>query len=275
VRFILVFVLSVILLLAGYRLLIGTPLNDWYLFQVARHTTVVLRLVGDAAELERGPVSTPPAEVRASLDAWRTGRHAPTPEETAAAPQDPLSPYERYLFRLHSARRNGAQVAEGPRVYFVWKEGLDEKLREKRAALEKLAAQDEARERAANELKALQEQQKALRQDPVERNELRGQSFSFRVVPECGAIEVMSIFTAAIIAFPTRWRRRLVGLAIGLPLLYLVNIGRLACLGVIGAYTTNDAWFDFAHEYVWQAIYIVFVVALWLAWVELLVRKRA
>ena len=100
-------------------------------------------------------------------------------------------------------------------------------------------------------------------------------SFSFIVISECGAIEVMAIFLAAVLAFPAAWWKRLVGLAAGLPLMYAVNIFRLSVLGVIGALDQDGKWFKFAHEYVWQAVYIVFVVAVWLAWVEYIVRRRA
>ncbi len=103
-----------------------------------------------------------------------------------------------------------------------------------------------------------------------------GRSFVFIIVPECGAIEVMAIFLAAVIAFPTRWWKRLLGLLVGLPVMYFVNVFRLSCLAVVGALdTTKDRWvFDFAHHYVWQTIYIVFVVAVWLLWIEYVVKGR-
>ena len=75
-------------------------------------------------------------------------------------------------------------------------------------------------------------------------------------------------------AFPTRWWKRALGLVAGIPLMYLVNIFRLSCLAVIGALDGGGQWFNFAHHYVWQAVYIVFVVAVWLAWVEYVVRRR-
>jgi exosortase/archaeosortase family protein len=94
-------------------------------------------------------------------------------------------------------------------------------------------------------------------------------AFTFIVVPSCGAIEVMAIFLAAVLAFPATWRHRSWGLALGLPLLYLVNILRLACLAYIGALDRSGEWFNFVHEYVWQASYVVFVVIVWMAWAEL------
>ena len=99
--------------------------------------------------------------------------------------------------------------------------------------------------------------------------------FSFIVIPDCGAVQSMAIFFAAILAFPARWWKRLAGIVVGVPILYWVNAFRLAILAVIGAYDNGGQWFKFAHEYVWQGIYIVFVVALWMGWVEILVKRRS
>jgi len=96
-----------------------------------------------------------------------------------------------------------------------------------------------------------------------------GASFTFIVVPSCGAIEVMAIFCAAVMAFPATWRHRAWGVALGLPLMYLVNIARLACLACLGALDKSGEWFNFVHEYVWQACYVIFVVIVWMAWAEL------
>ncbi|MBN2310717.1 MAG: archaeosortase/exosortase family protein [Candidatus Hydrogenedentes bacterium] len=100
-----------------------------------------------------------------------------------------------------------------------------------------------------------------------------GLSFRFSVVPDCGALPAMSIFFAAVVAFPVRWRKRLVGIVLGLPLLYAVNVLRLACLAFLGAYTGGGDLFTFAHEYGWQGIYLVFVVGVWLLWAEFIVRR--
>jgi exosortase/archaeosortase family protein len=100
-------------------------------------------------------------------------------------------------------------------------------------------------------------------------------AFNFTLVPDCGAIPSMVIFLAAVLAFPARWWKRLVGLAGGIAILYCVNaLLRLPCLAVIGALNGGGKWFDFAHHYVWQGIYIVFVVLVWLAWVEYIVRGK-
>ena len=91
--------------------------------------------------------------------------------------------------------------------------------------------------------------------------------FSMQIIPDCGAIPSMSIFTAALLAFPARIRYKVWGLLLGLPLLYVVNVCRLVCLGFIGANFSRPT-FHFAHIYVWQTIFIVFVVTLWFFWIN-------
>lgn len=99
-------------------------------------------------------------------------------------------------------------------------------------------------------------------------------AFNFRIIPDCGAIPSMAIFVSAVFAFPATWRKRFMGAALGLMALYTVNVGRLAMLAYIGAYddTENDRIFTFVHEYVWQSVFLVFVVAVWLLWIEWLKR---
>ena len=97
--------------------------------------------------------------------------------------------------------------------------------------------------------------------------------FTFSLVPDCGALPSMSIFIAALIAFPAAMRKRALGLLIGVPILYVINLARLSCLAAIGAYwKQNPEVFEFAHQYVWQAIYVLIVVGVWLLWVELIVK---
>ena len=97
--------------------------------------------------------------------------------------------------------------------------------------------------------------------------------FTFSLVPDCGALPSMSIFIAALIAFPASMRKRALGLLIGVPILYIINLARLTCLAAIGAYwKQTPEVFEFAHQYVWQAIYVLIVVGVWLLWVELIVK---
>jgi len=91
------------------------------------------------------------------------------------------------------------------------------------------------------------------------------------IVEECtGAYEVI-IFCAAVLAFPTGWRQRLAGFALGIPLIYAVNVLRIATLLAVGRYQPGAL--DFLHLYFWQATLILMITGTWLLWIALVVRR--
>ena len=98
-------------------------------------------------------------------------------------------------------------------------------------------------------------------------------TFTMRIVPECSGAEAMAIFCASVIAFPATVGQKLLAVGIGVPALYVVNVLRLVCLGFIGAFVKNREVFHFAHIYVWQTIFILFVVCIWLLWIEKVVKR--
>lgn len=254
------------------------------------------------------------AYVRASLEAWQTGEDAPAPEEYQGIEASPLTPWEKWRYSAVSQRRdldqllkewkeksdqwksdplNGPNVQKmktrirllqsrdlGPTVTFVLRRGLTSRMAEIRRGIAK-AYQDtqlteeerSARvERDRERLRELEEKRAQLAETAPEA--MKDKAFAFVVVPDCGAIPTMVIFIAAVLAFPARWWKKLAGIGVGLPFLYIVNTLRLTILATIGAWDNGGAVFKFAHEYVWQGVYIIFVVVAWLAWVELLVRRK-
>lgn len=281
ILFVGIFVLAVLGFLTGYRYALDTRANDRYLFEVARHTSWVLDKVGHSSALEspRGHRLSP-EETRAHIRAHAEDRDTLQPEDHEGVATGPLSRWERYLYRIGEARVREFPGHLGPKVSFVLRPNLGIELYTTESAIERLESQGGGLTvREQNTLAGLREKLEALktRQQALiagETTEPRAKVFTFIVVPECGAIEVMAIFFAAVIAFPALWWKRLLGIVVGLPIMYAVNIFRLSCLAVIGALNNGGAWFDFSHLYVWQAIYIVFVVAVWLAWVEYVVRRR-
>lgn len=94
-----------------------------------------------------------------------------------------------------------------------------------------------------------------------------------QIISECSAIYVAILFAAAVIAFPTTWRARLRGLAVGLPILFVVNLLRLATLGLVIRY--RAALLPLFHEYLWQVLFVIVVVALYVTWIERIVPRAA
>jgi len=93
------------------------------------------------------------------------------------------------------------------------------------------------------------------------------------VIPACGAVPSMSIFTAAVLAFPARVWKKALALLLGLSLLYAVNVARLTCLAYIRVHCPLPV-FNFTHIYVWQTLFIIFVVVLWFIWINFVTGER-
>ena len=363
-KFVIVFIVSVLALLSGHEYAKRTIVSDWYLLQVARSTAWLLDGVGDAASLgDPGRLLGREEIVRRQLDAWEKGTVAP-PEDPpeaplATAPSAPLTAWEAWRYKALTERGRVVEAAEqlarleqdpslrepqrsqqiadartrylrlrtrdlGPLVTFSLEPGAAQRLAKARAELERVKADaslkadrprlearvaeleaelkmlDNAAEHTrlamtekrkevkllkkagagtgtAREALAKVEQEAAdLKAESLALRQRRaGRSFNFVVIPDCGAIPSMSIFVSAVLAFPALWRKRLAGILIGLPILYTVNAFRLAFLAVVGAWDNAGTVFQFSHHYLWQGIYIVFVVAVWMSWVEFLVKRRA
>ena len=88
--------------------------------------------------------------------------------------------------------------------------------------------------------------------------------FGISVVTACTGVFITGLFVIAVMAFPTRWRPKLIGVLIGVGGIFIVNIIRLVSLYFIGVHWPG--FLDSAHQLVWQSLLIVIAVALWLLW---------
>lgn len=90
--------------------------------------------------------------------------------------------------------------------------------------------------------------------------------FAVNILNVCNGVEVTAILFAVILAFPARWKYKLLGLAVGYPVIFLVNLARIVVLFFLG-FQHPDV-FETAHYYYAQAFVILATVAVWLAWVS-------
>ncbi|MBI1852387.1 MAG: exosortase H [Planctomycetes bacterium] len=72
------------------------------------------------------------------------------------------------------------------------------------------------------------------------------------------------LFVAAIVAFPASWRSRGLGLLVGLPAIFLLNLVRVVTLFYLAS--RESSAFEFIHVYVWQTFFIAFVFGVWALW---------
>jgi exosortase H (IPTLxxWG-CTERM-specific) len=95
-------------------------------------------------------------------------------------------------------------------------------------------------------------------------------SFAVSIEAGCNGVEATIVLIAAMLSFPAPWKRRLLGLAIGVIAVQGLNIIRVISLFYLGQW--NFDAFDFAHRYVWQALIMLDVLIVWLLWVRTLPR---
>ena len=90
--------------------------------------------------------------------------------------------------------------------------------------------------------------------------------FAANVVPACTGLFTMTIYAAAVLAYPCAWKRKLQGVLLGISAIVALNWVRIISLLLIGAYWPQV--FDFAHLVVWQSVALVFAAFVWLYWMQ-------
>jgi exosortase H (IPTLxxWG-CTERM-specific) len=90
--------------------------------------------------------------------------------------------------------------------------------------------------------------------------------YSMDIAMGCDGVEASCLYLAGVLAFPTSWRARLIGLAFGVPLIQAINLARLVGLYYAGMYLPSLA--GEIHDYVAQTIVIVLSTAILIFWLE-------
>lgn len=96
-----------------------------------------------------------------------------------------------------------------------------------------------------------------------------GGGLAFRIIPECTALFMASLFLCFVVFYPATLIQKATGLAMGIPGLYLGNLVRLAATFSISLY--NRRFFEVVHVYLGQVFTIFLVLAccfLWVKWLD-------
>ena len=96
--------------------------------------------------------------------------------------------------------------------------------------------------------------------------------FSVNILKGCDGSYVMAIVVAAVLAFPSTWKEKGIGLALGIPGVQIVNLVRIVSLYYIGV--KQPALFEQFHIYVWQTGVIIVSMAIWIFWAEVVVGRH-
>ncbi len=94
--------------------------------------------------------------------------------------------------------------------------------------------------------------------------------FDLKIVEECTALFASLIYISCVLAYPSNVKSKLIGIGFGIPVIQVINLARLIVLSLTGLYYPGI--FEFVHTYIWQSIFIVFVIAVWLFWLERFVK---
>lgn len=94
--------------------------------------------------------------------------------------------------------------------------------------------------------------------------------FPVEVIAECTGLLAFFVFLACILAYPTNLKKKLIGIFAGIIVIYILNIIRMLCLIAVGIWAYKH--FDFVHTYLWEGVFIIVVLMLWLVWLDRVVK---
>lgn len=94
----------------------------------------------------------------------------------------------------------------------------------------------------------------------------------WEVILECTALSAFIVFTSFIVAYPSTIKSKTLGLLVGLPSLFVANILRLFALAWATKWSPKYA--PTVHDYAWQIAFLLLLVLMWLAWIELVVKRE-
>jgi len=100
----------------------------------------------------------------------------------------------------------------------------------------------------------------------VHDNMITVKSLSMDINHECTGVFVLFVLVSFIAAYPARVGAKLLGMAVGVTVLSLINMIRIATLVRIMEFYPN--LFAYFHEYVWQGAFLMLVTLYALTWVE-------
>ncbi len=97
--------------------------------------------------------------------------------------------------------------------------------------------------------------------------------FGIEMKDGCNAANVTVLLWSAMLAFPSTWRMKAVGLVAGSLAIQFVNIVRFISLFYLGLYSAT--LFEFAHAYLWECLLVLDTTVVFWLWVNRLSRSSA
>jgi len=105
----------------------------------------------------------------------------------------------------------------------------------------------------------------------VENADLVTPGMRLRISDDCNGMIAFIIFMSAVLAFPSRWRDKGLGILMGAALIWILNIFRILVLVYVALYFPQ--FFFETHIYVAQSVIIAAGVVLWFFWAQSALRS--
>ncbi|MDR0770397.1 MAG: exosortase H [Burkholderiales bacterium] len=96
--------------------------------------------------------------------------------------------------------------------------------------------------------------------------------FGVSIEKGCNGIEATIVLVSAMLAFPSPWKHKILGILSGFVAVQALNVVRVISLFYLGQW--NYTVFEWAHLYVWQALIMLDVLIVFLIWIRLLPESR-
>ena len=84
------------------------------------------------------------------------------------------------------------------------------------------------------------------------------------VGPPCNGLVLYALFAGFVVAFPGPWLRKLWYIPVGILLIWILNVLRVAALAVNHHYAHSSV--DFNHHYTFTFVVYAFIFGLWMLW---------
>lgn len=97
--------------------------------------------------------------------------------------------------------------------------------------------------------------------------------FSVDILHGCDAIAPTALFVAAVLAFPASFLSKIPGVVVGALVLAVVNLIRIIALFFTGIHFPRA--FEAMHVDVWQPVFILLSLMLWVSWAWWATRSKA
>ena len=90
--------------------------------------------------------------------------------------------------------------------------------------------------------------------------------FAVYIVPRCNALELFAAYIGFLVCVPGAISRKLAFTAVGILLIYIVNVARCGILAWLNL--NKPEWSEFAHHYAFTTVVYVFIFLLWVLFMK-------